>query len=225
MNNDDIYVREQDRWLPIANVGKVMRAALPPYGKLSKEAKECMQECVSEFISFITSQAAEKCTLEKRKTLNGEDILLAMNTLGFENYAATLKIYLAKYRNYEIFKSEKRREKYQRRKKMKRLEEQQQQRGLQGLITDSNLNNVEKMNKNLLEDSDVSPDSNPPLPLPSTNILHEIEPEEFNDLDFTSESQYDSESLIPEPENQNKPSRSTTSGRVEDLLDYGEIFN
>ncbi|ANZ77404.1 BA75_04684T0 [Komagataella pastoris] len=225
MNNEDIYVREQDRWLPIANVGKVMRTALPPYGKLSKEAKECMQECVSEFISFITSQAAEKCALEKRKTLNGEDILLAMNTLGFENYAATLKIYLAKYRNYEIFKSEKRREKYQRRKKLKRLEEQQQQHGSQGLLTDSNFDNVEKMNKDLLDDSDRSPDSNPPMPPASTNILHEIEPEEFNDLHFTSESQYDSESLIPEPENQNKPSRSTPSGRVEDLLDYGEIFN
>ncbi|ODV98009.1 hypothetical protein PACTADRAFT_36794, partial [Pachysolen tannophilus NRRL Y-2460] len=91
-------VREQDRYLPIANVGRVMRNALPPHGKLSKEAKETAQECVSEFISFITSQAAEKCLLEKRKTLNGEDILFSMYTLGFENYAETLKIYLAKYR-------------------------------------------------------------------------------------------------------------------------------
>ncbi|ODV87620.1 hypothetical protein CANARDRAFT_188615, partial [[Candida] arabinofermentans NRRL YB-2248] len=94
----DFEIREQDRWLPIANVGRVMRSALPIHGKLSKEAKECMQECVSEFISFITSQAAEKCSIEKRKTLNGEDILFSMYSLGFENYAETLKIYLAKYR-------------------------------------------------------------------------------------------------------------------------------
>ncbi|GMF07294.1 unnamed protein product [Ambrosiozyma monospora] len=99
-----------------------MRNALPPQGKLSKEAKECMQECVSEFISFITSQAAEKCTIEKRKTLNGEDILFSMYSLGFENYAETLKIYLAKYREYELAESEARRVKYLQRKERKRKE-------------------------------------------------------------------------------------------------------
>lgn len=78
-----------------------MKLALPPHAKLSKESKECIQECVSEFISFVTSQAADKCILEKRKTLNGEDILWSMFTLGFENYAETLKIYLAKYREFE----------------------------------------------------------------------------------------------------------------------------
>lgn len=30
--------------------------------------------------------------------MNGEDILFAMTSLGFENYAEALKIYLAKYR-------------------------------------------------------------------------------------------------------------------------------
>jgi histone H3/H4 len=29
---------------------------LPENAKIAKEAKECMQECVSEFISFITSE-------------------------------------------------------------------------------------------------------------------------------------------------------------------------
>ena len=71
---------------------------MPLTAKISKEAKECVQECVSEFISFITSEAAEKCQMEKRKTIGGEDILYAMVTLGFENYAETLKIHLAKLR-------------------------------------------------------------------------------------------------------------------------------
>lgn len=93
-----------------------MRKALPIHGKISKEAKECMQECVSEFISLITSQAAEKCSIEKRKTLNGEDILFSLHSLGFENYAETLKIYLAKYRVYELTEAEARRKKYLARK-------------------------------------------------------------------------------------------------------------
>ncbi|ORY87473.1 histone-fold-containing protein [Leucosporidium creatinivorum] len=101
----DTY-KEQDRFLPIANVGRIMKKCLPTTTKVSKDAKECVQECTSEFISFITSEAAERCLVEKRKTINGEDILFAMTTLGFENYSDVLKVYLAKYRQvrpFEIF--------------------------------------------------------------------------------------------------------------------------
>jgi nuclear transcription Y subunit beta len=94
----EFEVKEQDRWLPIANVARIMKTALPENAKIAKEAKECMQECVSEFISFITSEASEKCQQEKRKTVNGEDILFAMTSLGFENYSEALKIYLSRYR-------------------------------------------------------------------------------------------------------------------------------
>src|ERR1700679_2583240 len=85
-----------------APVARIMKTALPENAKIAKEAKECMQECVSEFISFITSEgmvlppsacvvccsltdcytASEKCQQEKRKTVNGEDILFAMTSLG-----------------------------------------------------------------------------------------------------------------------------------------------
>ncbi|KAH0351105.1 histone-fold-containing protein, partial [Aureobasidium melanogenum] len=102
----DFEVKEQDRWLPIANVARIMKGALPDNAKIAKEAKECMQECVSEFISFITSEASEKCQQEKRKTVNGEDILFAMTSLGFENYAEALKIYLARYRETLVARGE-----------------------------------------------------------------------------------------------------------------------
>lgn len=39
-----------------APVARIMKNALPDNAKIAKEAKECMQECVSEFISFITSE-------------------------------------------------------------------------------------------------------------------------------------------------------------------------
>ncbi len=38
-----------------------MKRMIPETGKVAKDAKECMQECVSEFISFITSEASERC--------------------------------------------------------------------------------------------------------------------------------------------------------------------
>merc|ERR1712203_455047 len=98
-------LREQDRFLPIYNISKVMKKVVPHSGKVAKEARECVQECVSEFISFITSEASERCQAEKRKTINGEDILFAMSTLGFDNYVEPLKLYLQKYR--EAMKGEK----------------------------------------------------------------------------------------------------------------------
>uniref|UniRef100_A0A6M2EZP3 Transcription factor CBF/NF-Y/archaeal histone domain-containing protein n=1 Tax=Populus davidiana TaxID=266767 RepID=A0A6M2EZP3_9ROSI len=92
---------EQDRFLPIANVSRIMKKSLPANAKISKEAKETVQECVSEFISFITGEASDKCQREKRKTINGDDLLWAMTTLGFENYVGPLKVYLNKYRETE----------------------------------------------------------------------------------------------------------------------------
>jgi len=95
---DSEPLREQDRFLPIANVARIMKSSIPRTGKIAKEAKDCVQECVSEFVSFITSEASERCQQEKRKTINGEDILFAMATLGFDNYVEPLKVYLQKYR-------------------------------------------------------------------------------------------------------------------------------
>jgi nuclear transcription Y subunit beta len=98
-NDEDWEVREQDRFLPMANISRIMKKSLPNDVKISKEAKETVQECVSEFISFVTSEATEKCMLEKRKTISGDDLLWAMSTLGFDEYVETLKIYLSKYRD------------------------------------------------------------------------------------------------------------------------------
>ncbi|XP_020086005.1 nuclear transcription factor Y subunit B-1-like [Ananas comosus] len=94
-------IKEQDRLLPIANVGRIMKQILPPNAKISKEAKETMQECVSEFISFVTGEASDKCHKEKRKTVNGDDICWALSNLGFDDYAEPMRRYLQKYREME----------------------------------------------------------------------------------------------------------------------------
>lgn len=91
-------LREQDRFLPIANVARIMKRGIPGNGKIAKESRECMQECVSEFVSFVTSEASDRCHQEKRKTINGEDLLFAMSVLGFDNYVEPLKLFLQKYR-------------------------------------------------------------------------------------------------------------------------------
>lgn len=56
----EISQKEQDRFLPIANVSRIMKKALPANAKISKDAKETVQECVSVFLyiesahSYIT---------------------------------------------------------------------------------------------------------------------------------------------------------------------------
>ncbi|KAJ1387428.1 hypothetical protein SESBI_39950 [Sesbania bispinosa] len=92
---------EQDRALPIANVGRIMKQILPPSAKISKESKQVMQECVTEFISFVTSEASDKCHKENRKTVNGDDICWALSSLGFDNFAEAIGRYLHKYRQAE----------------------------------------------------------------------------------------------------------------------------
>ena len=49
----DLYDANIRNFAPVA---RIMKLALPENAKIAKEAKECMQECVSEFISFITSE-------------------------------------------------------------------------------------------------------------------------------------------------------------------------
>ncbi|KMT20386.1 hypothetical protein BVRB_1g003850 isoform A [Beta vulgaris subsp. vulgaris] len=94
--------REHELYMPIANVVRIMRRALPPHAKVADEAKEMLQECVSEFISFITSEANETCQLEHRKTITAEDLIGAMSRLGFDHYVQPLSIYLQKYRESEM---------------------------------------------------------------------------------------------------------------------------
>ena len=49
-------MREQDKYLPIANISRIMKEALPHNAKVSKDAKELVQNCVSDYIIYITSQ-------------------------------------------------------------------------------------------------------------------------------------------------------------------------
>ena len=91
----------QDNLLPIANVGRIMKDGLPPQAKISKRAKETIQECATEFISFVTGEASERCRRERRKTVNGDDVCHAMRSLGLDHYADAMHRYLQRYREGE----------------------------------------------------------------------------------------------------------------------------
>lgn len=80
-------MKQSDRLLPVANVAGIMKKTIPQNAKISKDAKEMMQRAASEFIAFITCKAQDLCKLEKRKTLTGEDLVLAVEHLGMPLHA------------------------------------------------------------------------------------------------------------------------------------------
>ncbi|KAK7305259.1 hypothetical protein VNO77_43161 [Canavalia gladiata] len=85
--------------MPITNVTKIMRQALPSHAKISDSAKEMTQQCVTEYISFVTKKAKERCQSEYRKIMNAEDLLWALENLGFDESVGPLTIYLQRYRH------------------------------------------------------------------------------------------------------------------------------
>ncbi|KAI9220038.1 histone-fold-containing protein [Blastocladiella britannica] len=93
----DWEVREQDRLLPVVNVARIMKSSLPENAKIGREAKDLVQECASEFIAFITSEANDRASVEKRKIITGEDILGSLSELGFDSYESIMQIFLTKY--------------------------------------------------------------------------------------------------------------------------------
>ena len=72
--------------------------------KIAKDAKETMQECVTEFLLFVTSEASEICSNAKRSTIQGDDIIAAMQKLGFDQYVWLTRYYMIKYK--EVLKME-----------------------------------------------------------------------------------------------------------------------
>ena len=50
------------------------------------------------FVDNNANRASDKCKQEKRKTINGDDLLYAMSALGFDKYTEPLRVYLNKYR-------------------------------------------------------------------------------------------------------------------------------
>ncbi|XP_058728516.1 nuclear transcription factor Y subunit B-1-like isoform X1 [Vicia villosa] len=92
---------DEEIHMPIKNVTKIMQQAIPPDGIISKDAKESTQLCVTEFMNIVTNEANERCKAESRKIIRGEDLIWAMDKLGFEDYVGPLLLFHKKYLNHE----------------------------------------------------------------------------------------------------------------------------
>lgn len=92
--DDDLASQQAQRTLPIANISRIMKGALPAHAKIARNAREAVQLSVADFISFVTSEALEHCYSDKRRTITCDDLLFAIESLGFEYYIPTLRKFL-----------------------------------------------------------------------------------------------------------------------------------
>jgi len=76
-----MLLREQDRLLPSANIANLVARELPSNAKVSKDSKLMIQQAVSEFICFVTSNANEMCLNGKRKSITADDIVESLEEL------------------------------------------------------------------------------------------------------------------------------------------------
>ena len=65
-------------------------------GRLDKEVVELMQEMVTEFVCFVTSDMAEDVTRDRRVALKGQDLVESLNKLRFSHIADIVEIMIPK---------------------------------------------------------------------------------------------------------------------------------
>jgi len=75
-----------------------MKKAIPNHMKISQSALLCMQQCTTEFILFIQSEANDIAKKRRSKRVSSEDILEAMHALDLDCYATLCELYMHQYR-------------------------------------------------------------------------------------------------------------------------------
>ena len=92
--------RPEDLNLPNAVVSRIIKEALPPSVKVSKEAQAAVAKAASVFVLYATSCANNVAIKGHRKTINGNDVIKAMEDMEFNKFIDPLENSLeSKYNN------------------------------------------------------------------------------------------------------------------------------
>lgn len=95
-----LVLRDKSK-MPITNVTKITGQILPNNAKISYDAMDMIQQGATKYINFVTRKAKEQCQSEYRKIMNAEDLLWAIEELGFNDYVEPLTTFIQRYRNIE----------------------------------------------------------------------------------------------------------------------------
>ncbi|CAN6280132.1 unnamed protein product [Urochloa humidicola] len=86
--------------LPMANLVRLMRRAIPKGVKVSTSAKHLTHDCAVEFVGFVAGEASEIASAQHRRTIAPEDFTRAFRTLGFDDYVEPMTTYIRRYRDH-----------------------------------------------------------------------------------------------------------------------------
>ncbi|XP_075041564.1 DNA polymerase epsilon subunit 3 [Mixophyes fleayi] len=98
--------RPEDLNLPNAVITRIIKEALPEGVNISKEARSAISRAASVFVLYATSCANNFAMKGKRKTLNVNDVLAAVEEMEFQRFLTPLKESLEAYRRDQKGKKE-----------------------------------------------------------------------------------------------------------------------
>ena len=70
-----------------------MRRIIPIHGKIIADAVISIQPCVIKFIRYMTAEAKTRCGEGMSTAMTAQDVLIALNKLGFGHYIGPLFTY------------------------------------------------------------------------------------------------------------------------------------
>ncbi|XP_052182005.1 nuclear transcription factor Y subunit B-1-like [Diospyros lotus] len=88
---------DNDHHLPVSKVTKIMRRALPPKTRITKEAIEVMRHCTTNCIHLVTTNANIGYKQDNRKKVSVEDVISAIGRIRLEDSVEPLTLYLNEY--------------------------------------------------------------------------------------------------------------------------------
>merc|ERR1712083_752778 len=88
---ENMAERPEDLNLPNAVVSRIIKEALPPSMKVSKEAQAAVAKAASVFVLYATSCANNVALKSHRKTIHGGDVVKAMEDMEFDKFIKPLE--------------------------------------------------------------------------------------------------------------------------------------
>merc|ERR1711874_501742 len=90
--------RPEDLNLPSAVVCRIVKDALPPNTKVTKEAQAAIAKAASVFVLYATSCSNSIAGKANRKTIQGQDVVAAMEDMEFDKFIKPLETSLQVWR-------------------------------------------------------------------------------------------------------------------------------
>ncbi|GFR59642.1 DNA polymerase epsilon subunit 3 [Elysia marginata] len=100
--------RPEDLNLPNAVVTRIIKDAIPEGVNVSKEARLAISKAASVFVLYATSISNNFAVKGKRKTINAQDVLSAMENMEFEQFIEPLQQCQEAFRQEKIDKKKER---------------------------------------------------------------------------------------------------------------------